>query len=213
MLASLRNYGAEGKRHAEPGSIAIKQNGGNLANFIFFTMNGRTYAFAYNHETEKIELRDRTQSSWRFTASTIRHQSPRSKLSSGTYKTMGQLASVRLQPGPGGVRRRFHRRLRSSLMFHLLSAPEGPAGRRGRQFGQDSTISCQSLALVLYLFFSSATENAPCPIPPKPPEPSAATARLRRETRRGEGRPSARRGSWVSSIAACRSPRSLRKSA
>jgi len=122
VLASLRNYGAEWKRHAEPGSIPIKQNGGNLANFIFFTMNGRTYAFAYNHETEKIELRDRTQSSRRFTASTIRHQSPRSKLSSGTYKTMGQLASVRLQFGPGGVRRRFHRRLRSSLMFHLLSA-------------------------------------------------------------------------------------------
>jgi Integron cassette protein VCH_CASS1 chain len=46
----------------EPGSIEIKQYGGGLANVLWVTIGGRRYAFAYNHTTESIEIRDRTQS-------------------------------------------------------------------------------------------------------------------------------------------------------
>lgn len=47
---------------AEPGSIEIKQYGGNLANVLWFKVSGQRFAFAYNHQTEVIELRTRTQS-------------------------------------------------------------------------------------------------------------------------------------------------------
>jgi Integron cassette protein VCH_CASS1 chain len=47
---------------ADPGSIEIKQYDGELANVLWLTVNGRRYALAYNHKTEKIEIRDRTQS-------------------------------------------------------------------------------------------------------------------------------------------------------
>ena len=46
----------------EPGTIEIKQYGGGLANVLWVVINGRRYAFAYNHTTAKIEMRDRTQS-------------------------------------------------------------------------------------------------------------------------------------------------------
>jgi hypothetical protein len=46
----------------EPGSIAIKQYAGGLANLLWVTIGGRRYALAYNHETAEIEIRDRTQS-------------------------------------------------------------------------------------------------------------------------------------------------------
>ena len=47
---------------AEPGSIEIKQYDGGLANVLWFICGGRRYAVAYNHATEEIEIRDRTQS-------------------------------------------------------------------------------------------------------------------------------------------------------
>lgn len=46
----------------EPGSIEIKQYAGDLANVLWVTVGGKRYAFAYNHKTESIEIRDRTQS-------------------------------------------------------------------------------------------------------------------------------------------------------
>lgn len=46
----------------EPGSIEIKQREGNLANVLWVSIGGRRYAFAYNHTTGEIEIRDRTQS-------------------------------------------------------------------------------------------------------------------------------------------------------
>lgn len=46
----------------EPGSIEIKQYAGGLANVLWVSIGGRRYAFAYNHEQEVIEIRDRTQS-------------------------------------------------------------------------------------------------------------------------------------------------------
>ena len=45
----------------EPGSIEIKQYAGGLANVLWVTIGGRRYAFAYNHDTGEIEIRDRTQ--------------------------------------------------------------------------------------------------------------------------------------------------------
>jgi hypothetical protein len=45
----------------DPGSIEIKQYDGELANVLWLTVGGRRYAFAYNHKTAKIEIRDRTQ--------------------------------------------------------------------------------------------------------------------------------------------------------
>lgn len=47
---------------ADPGSIEIKQYDGGLANVLWLTVNARHYALAYNHETQRIEIRDRTQS-------------------------------------------------------------------------------------------------------------------------------------------------------
>lgn len=47
---------------AEPGTIEIKQYDGGLANVLWFVVNGRRYAVAYNHQTARIEVRDRTQS-------------------------------------------------------------------------------------------------------------------------------------------------------
>lgn len=46
----------------EPGSIEIKQYDGGLANVLWVTIGGNRYAFAYNHNTGMIELRERTQS-------------------------------------------------------------------------------------------------------------------------------------------------------
>jgi hypothetical protein len=94
-------------------------------------------------------------------------------------------ALPRLQPGPGGVRRRFHRRLRSSRMFHLFFAPEGPAGGEGRQVGQDGTISCQSRNCVLYLFFLAPTENTPL----SDPVEAAPTIRRNRSPAAKRGAP------------------------
>jgi hypothetical protein len=44
----------------EPGSIEIKQYDGELANVLWVTIGGKRYAFAFNHKTGKIEVRDRT---------------------------------------------------------------------------------------------------------------------------------------------------------
>lgn len=46
----------------DPGTIEIKQYDGNLANVLWVEIGGKRYAFAYNHDTEEIEIRDRTQS-------------------------------------------------------------------------------------------------------------------------------------------------------
>jgi Integron cassette protein VCH_CASS1 chain len=46
----------------EPGSIEIKQYAGGLANVLWVTINSKRYAFAYNHTSGEIEIRDRTQS-------------------------------------------------------------------------------------------------------------------------------------------------------
>lgn len=46
----------------DPGSIAIKQYAGSPANVLWVTIGGKRYAFAYNHATAEIEIRDRTQS-------------------------------------------------------------------------------------------------------------------------------------------------------
>lgn len=46
----------------EPGSIEIKQYAGGLANVLWVMIGGRRYAFAYNHVSGSIEIRDRTQS-------------------------------------------------------------------------------------------------------------------------------------------------------
>lgn len=47
---------------AETGSVDAKEYVGRTANLLWFTSkrSGRRYALAYNHATEKIELRDRT---------------------------------------------------------------------------------------------------------------------------------------------------------
>ena len=45
---------------AAPGSIEIKQHDGNLANVLWFNVQEKRYAFSYNHESQKIEMRDRT---------------------------------------------------------------------------------------------------------------------------------------------------------
>ena len=47
---------------ADPGSIEIKEFSGGLANVLWFKVNNHRYALAYNHNTGKIEIRDRTQS-------------------------------------------------------------------------------------------------------------------------------------------------------
>lgn len=45
-----------------PDSIEIKQYDGDLANVLWVEIGSRRYAFAYNHDTGEIEIRDRTQS-------------------------------------------------------------------------------------------------------------------------------------------------------
>ena len=49
-------------QRGELGSIEIKQYAGGLANVLWVRIGGRRYAFAYNHNTGEIEIRDRTQS-------------------------------------------------------------------------------------------------------------------------------------------------------
>ena len=46
---------------ATPGSIKIRTNEGNPANMLWVNIDNKTYVFAYNHMTKKIEIRDRTQ--------------------------------------------------------------------------------------------------------------------------------------------------------
>lgn len=46
---------------AEPDTIRIRRFAGGPANMLWVNISGKTYVFAYNHETEKIEIRDRTQ--------------------------------------------------------------------------------------------------------------------------------------------------------
>lgn len=45
----------------EPDSIRIRRFAGSPANMLWVNISGKTYVFAYNHKTEKIEIRDRTQ--------------------------------------------------------------------------------------------------------------------------------------------------------
>jgi hypothetical protein len=45
----------------EPDSIRIRRFAGSPANMLWVNIAGKTYVFAYNHEIEKIEIRDRTQ--------------------------------------------------------------------------------------------------------------------------------------------------------
>jgi hypothetical protein len=45
----------------DPGSIEIRQYAGSPANVLWVEVNGRRYAFAYNHASGEIEMRDRTQ--------------------------------------------------------------------------------------------------------------------------------------------------------
>ena len=46
---------------AEPDSIRIRRFAGGSANMLWVKIGGNTFVFAYNHTTEKIEIRDRTQ--------------------------------------------------------------------------------------------------------------------------------------------------------
>ncbi|MFL3663009.1 MAG: hypothetical protein ACJ04Q_03335 [Flavobacteriales bacterium] len=43
------------------GEIAVREYAGNPANIIWFYVGSEKYALVYNHSTEKIELRERTQ--------------------------------------------------------------------------------------------------------------------------------------------------------
>lgn len=43
------------------GEIAVREYAGNPANIIWFYVGKMKYALVYNHSTEKIELRERTQ--------------------------------------------------------------------------------------------------------------------------------------------------------
>jgi hypothetical protein len=45
----------------EPDSIRIRRFAGSPANMLWVNVGANTYVFAYNHATEKIEIRDRTQ--------------------------------------------------------------------------------------------------------------------------------------------------------
>lgn len=45
----------------EPDSIRIRHFSGTPANMLWVTISSKVYVFAYNHETQKIEIRDRTQ--------------------------------------------------------------------------------------------------------------------------------------------------------
>lgn len=44
------------------GDIEVREYNGSPANIIWFWVNGNRYALTYNHATEEIELRERTQS-------------------------------------------------------------------------------------------------------------------------------------------------------
>ena len=46
---------------AAPGSIRIRQFAGSPANMLWATIGGGTCVFAYDHVTETIQVRDRTQ--------------------------------------------------------------------------------------------------------------------------------------------------------
>ena len=43
------------------GEISVREYAGNPANIIWFYVGDDRYALVYNHSTEKIELRERTQ--------------------------------------------------------------------------------------------------------------------------------------------------------
>lgn len=45
----------------EPGSIKLRSYQGNPANMLWVEIEKRTYVFAYNHDSQKIEVRDRSQ--------------------------------------------------------------------------------------------------------------------------------------------------------
>jgi hypothetical protein len=45
----------------EPDSIRVRRFAGSPANMLWVKIGGNTYVFAYNHTSEKIEIRDRTQ--------------------------------------------------------------------------------------------------------------------------------------------------------
>lgn len=45
----------------EPDSIRIRSFAGSPANMLRARIGANTYVFAYNHDSEKIEIRDRTQ--------------------------------------------------------------------------------------------------------------------------------------------------------
>ncbi len=46
----------------DPGTIEIKQYAGGLANVLWVTISGQRFAFAYNHTSGEVEIRNRTQS-------------------------------------------------------------------------------------------------------------------------------------------------------
>ena len=41
--------------------LEVRTYGDSTANILWLTVNGRRYATAYNHQAEKIEIRDRSQ--------------------------------------------------------------------------------------------------------------------------------------------------------
>ncbi|MCV3769101.1 hypothetical protein [Rhizobium sp. TRM95796] len=45
----------------DPDKIRIRSRQGAPANMLWVNIRGKTYVFAYNHQTEEIEIRDRTQ--------------------------------------------------------------------------------------------------------------------------------------------------------
>jgi len=46
----------------DPDSLEINARNDSLGNVMWFKINGRRFAIAYNHSTAKIEIRDRSQS-------------------------------------------------------------------------------------------------------------------------------------------------------
>ena len=46
---------------ADPGSICLRSHAGRQANMIWATIDGRSFCFAYNHNTRRVEIRDRNQ--------------------------------------------------------------------------------------------------------------------------------------------------------
>ena len=45
----------------DPGSIRMREYAGGAANMLWASIGGNAYAFAYNHKSQKIEIRDRAQ--------------------------------------------------------------------------------------------------------------------------------------------------------